>query len=87
VYQSIARVEVLEWCRTRRVNPYDFGNLAEHDIQQLRLIVRRHWRHWCAGPGAALLALLDIPQQAAALLQFDFPWNRAFEVEATAPEL
>ncbi|MCC7477588.1 DUF4127 family protein [bacterium] len=87
VYQSIARPEILARCKADGINPFDFGDLAESKLQGLRLIVRRHWREWCAGAGADLLAALGIPQQAAALLHFDFPWRRAFEIEAEAPEL
>ncbi len=87
VYQAIARPQVLARCKAEGINPFDFGNLPESSLQALRLIVRRCWREWCAGAGADLLAGLGIPTQAAALVHFDFPWLRAFEVEVEAPEL
>ena len=81
-FQSLARSRVLELARAHGVNPLDFGNAKTEFIDAARSTVDSIWQDWVSGAGSACVHALGISRGQASTLSFQFPWNRAFEVEA-----
>jgi hypothetical protein len=84
-YQSLARPQVLELARAQGVNPLDFGTARPEFTAAARVLADNAWRDWVSGPGAPCLAQLGIPPESAQAVACEYPWRRAFEIEASAP--
>ncbi|MCH7472645.1 DUF4127 family protein, partial [bacterium] len=83
VYQALARPKLIKYLRSQDLDPMDFSNANEYQLQQCRKLVERTWRNWHTGEGSAVLAAFSIPRAQAESMQFEFPWQRAFEIEAS----
>lgn len=85
IYQSLARRQVVQSLREMQLDPQGFADINLYQLTHLKNIVATTWRQWCYSRGDAVLAACGIPLAQAEAVRFEFPWLRAFEIEAVAP--
>lgn len=84
-YQSVARSEVTQYLLGQRLDPLDFAAAHPLQVRECLGVVRNRWLDWCEGAGGAVLRMAGIDPLLARSVQFAFPWDRVFEIEATVP--
>ncbi len=87
VYQSMGRSRVIKYLMKQGIDVLSFGAAHMLQKQECLNIAKRSWLDWIEGPGEPVLERCRINVKAAHALQYSFPWDRTFEIEATAPEV
>ncbi|MCB1185671.1 DUF4127 family protein [bacterium] len=87
VYQSMGRAQVIRYLMKQELDVLNFSSAHMLQKQECLNIARRTWLDWIEGPGIPVLERSRISARAAHAVQFSFPWERTFEIEASAPEV
>ncbi|MCB1218166.1 DUF4127 family protein [bacterium] len=87
VYQSMGRSQVIRYLMKQELDVLNFSGAHMLQKQECLNIARRVWLDWIEGPGIPVLERSRISNRAAHAVQFSFPWERTFEIEAMAPEV
>jgi hypothetical protein len=87
VYQSMGRSRVMKYLMQQELDVLNFS--AAHPVQKREClsIARRTWLDWIEDAGQPVLERCRINPKAAHAVEFSFPWDRTFEIEATAPQV
>lgn len=85
VYQAISRRQVAQQLASKGLDPLNFGGASSARIDECLRIVRQTWLDWIDGGGRQVLAAMGLASDRASNMEFEFPWSRTFEIEASLP--
>ena len=87
VYQSMGRSRVMKYLMQQELDVLNFS--AAHPVQKREClsIAKRSWLDWIEEAGLPVLERCRINPKAAHAVEFNFPWDRTFEIQATAPQV
>ena len=83
----MGRSQVIRYLMKQELDVLNFSGAHMLQKQECLNIARRVWLDWIEGPGIPVLERSRISNRAAHAVQFSFPWERTFEIEAMAPEV
>ncbi len=82
-YQSVIRPKMLQHCKDQCLDPFNLRNASQSDRDSVLVTLQQKWDAW-AKANEKLLSIFRLPAGEFCNVELSLPWQRLFEVEATA---